>query len=121
MKKVQKSNPIVEEFFYLYDKKLKDNPQLKKMKKLLSYYNQIKREITEQLLTLSKENYLEHLNETLLYDAKLQILFFFWCDKELFDQTEKQIIEISELDSKKFYRESMDIHFGNLPTPFILR
>lgn len=121
MEKVQKSNPIVEDFFYLYDKKLTDNPKLKKMKKLVSYYNRMKDEVTEQLLTVKKENYLEHLSDTLLYDAKLQILFFFWCDEELFNQTEEEVIEISELDSKEFYKESIAISFRNIPKPFILR
>lgn len=121
MEEAEKSKQVVENFFYMYDKKLIANPQLKKMKKLMSYYNQMKVEITQQLLTLRKENYLDYLSDTLLYDAKLQILFFFWCDKDLFYQTEEKIIEMSELDSRVFYRESMTIHLGNSPTPFILR
>lgn len=90
-------------------------------KKLLNYYESIKREFLTVTKQVGEDNCLSSIHHLLLLDAKLQILFFFWLDDKNYYCTEDEIIKMSEKDYRSHYNEMIVFpNYGSVPKPLIL-
>ncbi|MGM0125811.1 hypothetical protein IGI37_003212 [Enterococcus sp. AZ194] len=96
----------VDGYFSTYDETLSRRYELAQKAKLLNYYCYLKETFQEQIEATDQQDFLKATYAFLLLDAKLQILFFFWLNKNLYGCTEEAVIEMVESDCYSYYQDT---------------